>query len=413
MKMKNHIATLGLILCFCQSIYSQTEENPWLFGVGFNSINAESSQSTNYKLPSLSISRYIFNNFSLGINYSENDVRISNQDLYFYSIDGIIKYTIPVESKILGTYADPYIFLGYGLSNYGENDISFGSLNTSYGPSFGAGINFQLSKNIALNTGLSYKSLNEKNAYSNLQHVVGIKFNFGKGDSDGDGIPDKKDHCPDLPGLIELNGCPDSDGDGIKDEDDQCPNFTGSLSMGGCPDSDGDGLKDDIDNCPNEFGPKSNAGCKLPDLDNDGVPNTLDRCPNEPGSNELYGCPILPESLSSYLNNYGEIFFDFDSYNLNSEQKMNLFNLSELLKKYKHINLNIDGHASYEGESDYNMLLSEKRSNSVKESLISDGIQNIRLNKRFFGEENPNYANIPLSERKKNRRVRISVNKDL
>jgi len=151
----------------------------------------------------------------------------------------------------------------------------------------------------------------------------------------------------------------------------------------------------------------------LPDLDNDGVPNTLDRCPNEPGSSELYGCPILPESLSSYLNNYGEIFFDFDSYNLNSEQKMNLFNLSELLKKYKHINLNIDGHASYEGESDYNMLLSEKRSNSVKESLISDGIQNIRLNKRFFGEENPNYANIPLSERKKNRRVRISVNKDL
>ena len=53
------------------------------------------------------------------------------------------------------------------------------------------------------------KSLDEKNAYSNLQHVVRIKFNFGKGDLDGDGVPDKKDHCPDLPGLIELNGIND------------------------------------------------------------------------------------------------------------------------------------------------------------------------------------------------------------
>ena len=92
---------------------------------------------------------------------------------------------------------------------------------------------------------------------------------------------------------------------------------------------------------------------------------------------------------------------------------MNLSNLSKLLKKYEHIDLNIDGHASYEGESGYNMLLSEKRSKSVKESLISDGIQDNRLNNRSFGEDNPNYANIPLSERKKNRRVIISVNKDL
>ena len=142
--MKNQLTALVLILCFSSSIYSQTEENPWLFGLGFNSINAESSESTNYKLPSLSLSRYIFDNFSVGINYSENDVRISNQDLYYYSIDGIIKYTIPGESKILGVDADPYLFAGYGLSNYGEGDVSFGSLNTSYGPSFGAGINFQL-----------------------------------------------------------------------------------------------------------------------------------------------------------------------------------------------------------------------------------------------------------------------------
>ena len=194
-----------------------------------NSINPDDFEKSGYKLPSLSLSRYIFNNFSLGVNYSNNDVEISNEDLYYYSIDGIIKYSIPVDSKILGAKVDPYLSAGYGLVNFGEGDVSFGSKNTSYGPSLGAGVDFQISKNIALNTGISYKSLDEKNAYSNLQHVVGIKFNFGKGDSDGDGVPDKRDHCPDHPGLIELNGCPDSDGDGIPDEKDQCPNSSGSY----------------------------------------------------------------------------------------------------------------------------------------------------------------------------------------
>ena len=340
--MKNHVISLAILLCFSGSVYSQNEENPWLFGVGINSINPDDSEKSGYKLPSLSLTRYIFNNFSVGINYSENDVEISNEDLYYYSLDGIIKYNIPVDSRILGVKADPYLSAGYGLVNFGEGDISFGSKNTSYGPSFGAGIDFQISKNIALNTGVSYKSLDEKNAYSNLQHVVGIKFNFGKGDSDGDGVPDKKDHCPDHPGLIELNGCPDSDGDGIPDEKDQCPNVSGSISMNGCPDSDGDGfsdkkdpcpqkagingqpcpdsdgdgLNDNIDNCPNEAGPKSNGGCKLADLDNDGTPNVDDRCPNEAGSKEFNGCPKLPISLANFLNNYSEFFFDFDSYEL-------------------------------------------------------------------------------------------------
>ena len=437
--MKNHIISLALLICFSSSIYSQDKESPWLFGVGINSINPDDFQKSGYKLPSLSLSRYIFNNFSLGVNYSNNDVEISNENLYYYSIDGIIKYSIPVDSKILGVKVDPYLSAGYGLVNFGEGDVSFGSKNTSYGPSLGAGIDFQISKNIALNTGISYKSLDEKNAYSNLQHVVGIKFNFGKADSDGDGVPDKKDHCPDHPGPIELNGCPDSDGDGIPDEKDQCPNSSGSISMNGCPDSDGDGisdindlcpqkagingeacpdsdgdgLNDNLDNCPNEAGPKSNGGCKLADLDNDGIPNIDDKCPNESGSKEFNGCPRIPISISNYLNDYSEFFFDFDSYKLNESQKLNISNLSKMLMEYRHIKINIDGHASSEGESDYNMLLSKKRSTSIKNILVKDGVNNSRLELRAYGESNPNYANIPLSERKKNRRVIISVKMDL
>jgi len=80
-----------------------------------------------------------------------------------------------------------------------------------------------------------------------------------------------------------------------------------------------------------------------------------------------------------------------------------------LLSKYQYINLNIDGHTSNEGETDYNMNLSERRSSSVKNAIISNGINASRLFSRNFGEENPIYPNIPLSEKKKNRRVLISV----
>ena len=409
--MKNHWIAITFLLLISESVHSQVNENRWFVEIGVNSINTENFDKSGYRIPSLSLSRYIFSNISVGISYSENEIE-SNEDLYYYSLDGIIKYNIPTETKIIGIATKPYIYLGYGLSNFGESDINFASKNTSYGPSYGLGIDFQISKNIALNTGLSYKSLNEKNAYSNLQHVVGIKFNFGKGDSDGDGVPDKKDKCPDHPGLTELNGCPDSDGDGINDLNDICPNSPGSSSQKGCPDSDGDGVNDNLDNCPNERGLKSNGGCKLPDLDKDGIPNLQDNCPNESVLLKYNGCPKLPNSLSFFLTNHSEFFFKFDSHKLSIIQKEKLYNLSKILSQYKYVKINVDGHASFEGDSIYNILLSKKRSNSIKNSLIDYGIDYSRINARGYGEEVPRYQDTPLSERRKNRRAVISINLD-
>lgn len=62
----------------------------------------------------------------------------------------------------------------------------------------------------------------------------------------------------------------DSDGDGVLDSQDNCPNESGPASNNGCPgelDTDGDGVPDSQDDCPNEFGLASNDGCPgEPDL---------------------------------------------------------------------------------------------------------------------------------------------------
>jgi hypothetical protein len=52
----------------------------------------------------------------------------------------------------------------------------------------------------------------------------------------------------------EFNGCPDTDGDGIKDSADACPDVFGLAALNGCPDTDGDGVADKDDACPDVFG---------------------------------------------------------------------------------------------------------------------------------------------------------------
>lgn len=110
-------------------------------------------------------------------------------------------------------------------------------------------------------------------------------------DTDGDGIVDASDECPEAAGPLALNGCPDSDKDGVADKNDECPNLPGSVERKGCPskDSDKDGLVDEKDDCPNIAGLITLKGC--PDSDLDGIPDKDDDCPNEAGSAIAKGCP--------------------------------------------------------------------------------------------------------------------------
>ncbi|PCJ66104.1 MAG: hypothetical protein COA58_08510 [Bacteroidetes bacterium] len=107
-------------------------------------------------------------------------------------------------------------------------------------------------------------------------------------DSDGDGVSDDKDKCPDMEGSRYTNGCPDSDGDKVADTDDKCPNDPGKKRTFGCPDPDEDGLVGKDDKCPDLYGDKSTQGC--PDSDGDGIHDGDDKCPNIAGELKYNGC---------------------------------------------------------------------------------------------------------------------------
>ncbi len=130
-------------------------------------------------------------------------------------------------------------------------------------------------------------------------YVAGLKEFDGCPDTDGDGIIDQNDLCPKDKGLPQFNGCPDSDGDSIIDQNDLCPMNAGPKSMNGCPDQDNDGVADKDDNCPTVAGTRENKGCPYIDSDGDGIIDEADNCPGTKGPIENHGCPYLDSDKDS------------------------------------------------------------------------------------------------------------------
>jgi len=195
----------------------------------------------------------------------------------------------------------PYASLGYGyVYEKAGHDVEVVN-NLQASP--GLGVKLRLEDRAYLNWESQYRySLSDDR--HNLHHGLGFLYYLGprktkkskirdtsKLDSDGDGIIDELDLCPQVAGLESLQGCPDKDGDSIADYIDKCPEISGLPSMNGCPDSDGDGVSDNEDECPNLVGATTNRGCPENDADNDGIPNDLDKCPTVPGTVANNGCP--------------------------------------------------------------------------------------------------------------------------
>lgn len=133
--------------------------------------------------------------------------------------------------------------------------------------------------------------------------------NCGPIDTDGDGINDYCDPCPNNPDPFCEQPCVvdcgtiDTDGDGIFDLCDPCPNNPDPACGATCAsiDTDGDGHYDDCDNCQTV----ANSGQE--DFDNDGVGDACDNCliivnPAQTDSDgdgvgeECDNCPTVPNS---------------------------------------------------------------------------------------------------------------------
>ena len=227
-------------------------------------------------------------------------------------------------------------------------------------------------------------------------------------DSDRDGVIDAEDICPSIPGSPSAGGCPDADGDGIYDEKDECPDFKGKASLKGCPDRDNDGVPDKIDACPEKIGDFTTGGC--PDADQDGVRDIDDECPVDVGPPDNKGCPLIKTRGEEELEFYAEnVKFESGSVLLTKATQHVLKEVARILDTYSSFRLDIIGHTDASGDKNKNQILSQKRAEACMDHLISLGIKASRISAKGLGESQPIADNDTPEGREKNRRVEFSL----
>ena len=175
---------------------------------------------------------------------------------------------------------------------------------------------------------------------------------MGPKDSDGDGVVDSRDECPDTPKGVPVNAS-------------------------GCPrDSDGDGVADSMDKCPG-----TERGAKV----------------------DVNGCAMAADMVS--INSKVD-HFDFDSSMLKDTMMSILDGVANMLNSTPaEEKLEIVGHTDSTGPDAYNQKLSERRAQSVADFLAGKGVSNMSI--KGMGESEPVADNSTREGRAMNRRVEI------
>ena len=202
-------------------------------------------------------------------------------------------------------------------------------------------------------------------------------------DSDGDGVLDSVDRCPGTPVGIEVDefGCSevrqmDSDGDGVYDEYDRCPDTPVGevVDEFGCPkiiqiDSDGDGVYDNSDECQD-----TPAGAIVDER----------------------GCWVVKG-----------VQFDYKKWDVKPQYNSNLDNIESILEINPGLNVRIEGHTDDVGSMKYNIGLSGKRAQAIKDYLVDKGIDPSRITTTGLGYARPIADNDTPEGRALNRRAEI------
>lgn len=103
------------------------------------------------------------------------------------------------------------------------------------------------------------------------------------------------------------------------------------------------------------------------------------------------------------------IYFDFDKTTLKPESFIELNRVAEFLKQNSKVAVEIAGHTDSKGSDDYNLNLSQGRSQAVVDYLIGQGIDTSRLQAQGYGETKPLDTNGTDEGRANNRRVEFTI----
>ena len=413
--------------------------------------------------PGINFNRYLTPGLDLGLHLGYVELKGTQaQNAANVFSTNVVHGNLALKLKLNNGWAlkedariQPYLLLAPGLA-YTSREATvrgnFTNENKTYFDAFGAaGLNFRISdgiglfiqtgQHIPLNGNIDGDPVRDANSFDDrfLQHTAGLTFALGKPkDTDADGVPDRKDKCPETPagvkvdlvgcpvdgdgdgvpdyqdkwptekGVAALEGCPDRDNDGVRDSEDLCPDTPGKAALKGCPDADNDGVADANDKCPDTpAGTQVDAtGCPLVlDQDRDNVVDSLDRCPDTPAGVRVdsTGCALVVDSKIKALE--APVRFQTNSTVITRSSYPALNKMVQALKTNPDYQLRIIGHADSRGTEEYNQGLSERRAQAVQRYFTGKGVDASRVVTEGRGEGEPAKPNTTPANMSRNRRV--------
>lgn len=124
---------------------------------------------------------------------------------------------------------------------------------------------------------------------------------------------------------------------------------------------------------------------------------------------ENTGVSVTRSGDNIILNMPSNITFEVDKSYVKPSFVETLDSVSLVLKEYTSTMIEVAGHTDSTGSDAYNQRLSQERADAVRQVLISQGVQAVRIDTVGYGESRPIASNSTPAGRQQNRRVELTL----